>query len=1382
MGRGNRDLFACVRTEGGLLPPDLLQRIAGRDRDLDGLTAEDYGLESGDRLNEAINRAWSRLLPAWVAFDEERTRLAEGRAATGMTRQRWLLPLLEELGYGRLSEVSAKTLRIEGPTGSEEKSFPISHFWKRSPLHLVGCGVDLDRRTTGVAGAARSSPHSLVQAFLNSGEEYLWGLVSNGLCLRLLRDSARLSRSAYLEFDLEAIFQGEAYSDFVLLWLTAHATRLAPRSPEVDEGTASERSEECRLEQWVRSAEQQGTRALDTLRAGVERAIQELGAGFLRHPANTALRERLRSGALDKDAYFRQVMRLVYRLLFLFTAEDRDLLRASDDHRVEDGNGERAGGERIAAHERYRQWYSTERLRRMAERRRGGPHPDLYRSVRVVMGALGSDRGAPELDLPALGGWLWSAEAMPDLGSAEIRNRDLLEAVRALAFSEQRGQLRAVDFRNLGSEELGSVYESLLELHPELEPEAAVFQLRSAAGSERKTTGSYYTPTSLIQCLLDSALDPVIEDRLREAEEEGRKSGRPAAERAETLAQALLSLRICDPACGSGHFLIAAAHRLARRVAAVRTGEAEPPPGAIRSCLREVIGRCLYGVDVNPMAVELCKVSLWLEALVPGRPLSFLDHHVRCGNSLLGTTPALLARGIPDEAFEPLTGDEKAYATARRRDNRAQMGSPAGGRGRGARKAAVPAEGGQTDLQMFFQQAADGPDAGGSFTLLRRELETVDDSTPEGVRRRESLFRQAEESEALRRRRTAADAWCAAFVWPMRPGAPEAVTTDVVRRLARGERALSEASRRELEELTHRYRFFHWDLAFPEVFRVRGDGMVTAAGERETGWEGGFDCVLGNPPWEHTELKEKEWLITRRPDLAAAGTGAARKQGIAALESSDPELYAQFVAAKRHHDGVGHMVSATGRYPLCGRGRINTYAVFAELMHGLVAEKGRAGIIVPSGIATDDTTKYFFADLVESGSLASLFDFENRRAIFPGVHRSYKFSLLTMRGSTRASGPRAAAEFAFFALDPADLRDPERRFNLSAADLALLNPNTRTCPIFRTRRDAEITKGIYQRVPVLIRENDPEGNPWGISFKQGLFNMTRDSGLFRTKEQLEKEGWKLEGNRFVRGEEVYLPLYEAKMVHHYDHRFGDYAMRAADSESTALPDVPVERLQDPRYSPLPRYWVPFAEVEERLAGKWNRGWLLGWRRVCRTTDVRSGVFSVAPRTGVGDSIFLMLPTPKYASTAPLLAACLCSLAFDFVVRQKVGGVNFSFFIMSQLPVPSPSAFQSALSHAPLTTADWLLPRVLELTYTAWDLQPFARDCGYDGPPFRWDEERRFQLRCELDAGLFHLYGIGREDVEYILETFPIVKRKDEKKWGEYRTKRVVLEGYDRMGA
>ncbi len=839
----SREGFTTIRTEGSILPPDLLARIVERDKDLDGLDPGSYHL-AGQTLNEAISRSWNVLQGVWSAFKDRRAALPEGQPETQMTRERWLLPLFRELDYGRLE--TTRAVEIEG------KSYPISHRWQHAPIHLVGFRTDLDKRTPGVAGAARVSPHGLVQEFLNRSEEHLWAFLSDGLRLRILRDNASLTRQAYVEFDLEAMMDGEVYPDFVLLWLLCHQSRV-----EASEA----RPEECHLEQWSHAASEQGTRALEGLRGGVEEAINALGSGFLSHKANDDLKGKLRSGDLEAQDYYRQLLRLVYRLLFLFVAEDRGLLLDPD-----------AGD---AAKDRYTRYYSTRKLRDVAEKRVGARHSDLYRALSLVMQKLGDEDGCPELGLPALGGFLFGLEAMPALAGAEVSNHDLLDAVRALSLVDYDGSRRPVDYKNLGAEELGSVYESLLELQPELDSTSGAFALRAVTGNERKTTGSYYTPHSLVTSLLDTALDPVLDEAARKPDPE----------------TAILDLKVCDPAVGSGHFLIAAAHRMARRLASVRTGDDEPSPDSYREALRDVIGRCLYGVDVNPMAAELCKVSLWMEALVPGRPLSFLDHHIRVGNSLLGTTPDLISSGIPNDAFKPIEGDDKQITNAYKKRNREE------------RKAW---ESGQL---AFSLRALDR-----NREAIERgyeEVEAGEESSVAAVREKAARYEALLGSEEMFHARRLADAWCAAFVWPKREGAPEAITQQTFAELTQDAHALPRQTEEEIERIAGRYNLFHWHLAFPNVF--------------DEDKASGFDVVLGNPPWERIKLQEKEWFAAHRPEISTASSAAARKSMISALKAEDSELQADFFEDLRKANGESHLVRSSGRYPLCGRGDINTY-------------------------------------------------------------------------------------------------------------------------------------------------------------------------------------------------------------------------------------------------------------------------------------------------------------------------------------------------------------------------------------------------------------------------------------------------------------------------
>ncbi|TXH28365.1 MAG: SAM-dependent DNA methyltransferase [Mycobacterium sp.] len=1275
----NASTFVGVRIQGGLLPADLLGRLAAR-TGVDGLTSKDYHLAAGESVSDAANRVWAYLRGAWTAYREALGALPDTDAATALTRERFLMVLLDQLGYGRVPTTG------KGGITLGEHAFPISHLWGPVPIHLLG-RVPLDTRTKGMAGAAGASPQSMVQELLNRSDEHLWALLANDTTLRLLRDSTSLVGSAYIEFDLEAIFDGDLFSDFQLLYMLCQQSRLEVRDPEI--GPTS-----CWLEQWRQDALDTGSRALNLLRDGVVDALLTLGTGFLTHPDNTTLREQLADGTLTVSDVHEALLRVVYRLLFTFVAEDRGvLLDPTADP---------------TARQRYLDYFSTDKLRRISRRRRGGRYSDRWQALTLVWRGLGDENGQPELGLPGIGG-LYEPGELDFLTTCALTNAALQSAVRSLSLVREPGSqiLRVVDYRNLGAEELGSIYEALLEFVPAWDPATKTYQLTVSAGNQRKDTGTYYTPTSLVESLLDTALDPVLDD----------------AQKAEDPQEALLSITVCDPACGSGHFLVGAARRIAKRLAHIRTGDPEPAPEAVRTAMRDVVGRCIYGVDVNPLAAELAKVSLWMETLDAGMPLAFLDAQIKVGNGLVGATPKLLSDGLPDEAFKPIEGDDKKIAATLAKQNKAER----------------KAQGSLFDIDMAAATEKLGEQV--------QQMVSAPALSLADVHVQQKRWNSYTRSEDYQRQQLAADAWCAAFVWTKTPGAPTAPTHHTIAALLDGAGELSEASQAEVQRLTAEYRFFHWHLEFPHLFSVAADsgGTVNPA----TGWAGGFSVLISNPPWERVKLQEQEFFASRDPDIATAPNAAARKRLIKDLPASNPNLYADFTAEKRRAEGVSHFMRNSGRYPLTGRGDINTYQIFAEAERNLITGTGRLGIILPTGIATDATTQYFFKDLVEHGAIASLYDFENRKPLFEAVDSRFKFCLLTLVGR---HSRESAADFAFFAHDPTDLQRPNVRFTLSPDEITLLNPNTGTCPVFRSRRDAEITLGIYRRVPVLIRDGDPDGNPWGIKFMR-MFDMSNDSHLFHTREELEADGWVLNGNVFERtdgGVTRMLPLYEAKMIHHYDTRWATYEPDGSTRYMTEYEKADL-------LAPMPRYWVAEREIDTKVGATWSKSWFLGWRRIARSTDERTFIPSLAPKVAFGDSIFLMLPT-KAPERRAMLQAALTSFAMDFAARQKIGGTNASFFLIEQLPVPDPGAKLTEVD------SEWIDSRVDRLN--GWVV----------------DVDERSRIRAELDAYFFHLYGLDRDDVDYVMETFPIVKRKDEAQHGTFRTKELILAAYDDLAA
>ena len=1446
--------FTTITSSGMLLPIDLLVRIADGDARLPGLTPDAYHLRSGERLNEAASRAWTQCKAAWDSFRRKLAVLPASDTATTLTRNEWLLPLFQELGYGRLQPKPAIVI--------DDKTYPVSHRWEEHvPIHLLSARYALDKRTAGVDGAAARSPYSMVQELLNRSGKFRWGMVSNGLKLYLLRDNNSLSRAANVELDLEAMMDGEVYADFMLLWLLCHQSRVEILSTGVSgQGSGvSENAEtqgagkkakgkaktggkaaksstrktgklliddddeenadldlesddadsidevdalaippdprslttdpsSCWLERWTKEAESRGTRAREKLRSGVENAINALGAGFLETRGNEELKHRLATGALDKQDYYRQLLRMVYRLLLLLVAEEK-----------KDENGQNllhTPGTPDSVRQRYAKFYSVGRLRDLAGLRRGTSHTDLFESLKVLFEKL--REGYEPLGIPGLGSFLFSTTATPDLDNAHLSNVAVLDCFRQLAYTDDDSKSRRlVDFGNLGSEELGSVYESLLELHPRINSDKGPFLLDSAAGSERKTSGSYYTPTSLINCLLDSALDPVVDEAIKAAErmasgewgmvEDKFKaefvrysevnerdaqfaplwSSTPLVIRHSLFAEhALLALKICDPACGSGHFLIAAAERLALHLARIRTGDDQPSTMAVQHAKRDVIGRCIYGVDLNPMAVELCKVSLWMEALDPGRPLSFLDHHIQCGNSLLGTTPALLKQGIPDEAFDPIEGDVKAVCADLKKRNKRERADRESGQG------------------YLFESYIKLGNLPSEFT----RLSSSSDDSVAAVDAKAKRYAELVSGVDYLNARLLADTWCAAFVWKKDASnlGKLCPTERDLRNIEDNPHSILPHMKSEVRRLADQYLCFHWHLAFPDVFRLPEAGAK--AEKEQAGWNGGFDAVLGNPPWDEVRPEEKKFFSTAAPEIAIIENRARRRQAIARLEESDPKVWSRWIDHRREILGFAHSIHASYRFPFSTSGNLSTAVMFFELFRETRSQHGTCGVIVPSGIVTNAGTSDLFTNVMEANELRTCFDFENREKFFPNVDSRARFSLVTLGKSGRLT---SNAKFGFFLQRINDLTDSNRVFEISALDLGCVNPNTGNCPTFRTRHSAELVKSIHRTHGIIIPER--ADGEWQASTSR-MFDMSYESEQFSRDPARD-----------------HVPLFEGKMVHQFNHRTASIVLNQSNQSRQAQPsDTSEMQLRDPSFSPRPQYWVPRRLLEGKISDKTSLEWLIHFCGVTSPTNERTCVVCITPRAAAGNSL-LQVYTEHSALHAACLVANLNAFPLDFALREKMGGINLNHFIFRQLPVVSPIIYGQLCPWRPsIESGIWLVTRVLELSYTAWDLEPFASDCGYDGPPFRWDEHRRFLLRCELDAAYFHLYLGSAEEwgndspqlyemfptprhaVEYIMETFPIVKRKDIKRTtvlddtgqitqpGTYITKDTILSIYDAM--
>lgn len=855
--------FPSIRLEGTILSADLLDAIERTDKH--GQDTRDFGFEPGTKVKDEIATTWATAKALWTAYQARLSNLREGATGTTETRNLFIVPLLSLLGY------SPELTEAETVNG---KSYAISHRDTTRdgfPIHITGPyapdqATSPDRSTLDlkIKGGTRMSPHALVQEYLNL-TEHLYGLVTNGHKIRLLRDSSRLIKLSFLEFDFERMFGEELFADFALLFRLLHASRMPATMQEAPRSL---------IERYHQDALDSGSRIRDGLAAAVAFAMQTVANGLLAHPENDDLRTGIETDPGHAQTLHQNLLRWVYRTLFLLVIEERGLNHHPDAT--------------LRQRRIYRDYYSLLRLRRLADRPRLADHrhSDLWRAMHQTLRLYEDGGKGRPLGIEPLGSFLFREEGLQPLFQYQLDNRTFLTALNRLSIFQHpdtKNSMR-VNYGALDVEEFGSIYESLLELRPRILPgnDHPTFQYAQLAGNERKTTGSYYTPDSLVQQLISTALDPVLEDRLKSA---GSQAASSPDERREAQEKALLSLKVCDPAVGSGHFLIAAAHRLSRRLAEIRAGDEALSLDVQRHALRDVVSHCLYGVDINPLSVELCKVSLWMLAMEPGKPLSFLDHHIQCGNALLGATPEALEKGIPDAAFKPIEGDDKEYckqfkaANKQERKLRGQAGD-------------------------LFDRENKPWERLGNVPAAIAKLDTLPDDTPEAVRKKAETYEKAVRSADYLNARFLHDAWCAAFVWKKCPpedgGFDYPITNGELTKIERNPHNCPPWMREETQRLAGEYLFFHWHLAFPEVFGAA---------------HGGFDVMLGNPPWDRFKASDIEFFAESAPKIAATKNAAKRRKAISELQNSDPALFAKWTDRIRIGEATVQLVRGSARFP-----------------------------------------------------------------------------------------------------------------------------------------------------------------------------------------------------------------------------------------------------------------------------------------------------------------------------------------------------------------------------------------------------------------------------------------------------------------------------------
>lgn len=1275
---------------------------------------EDYRLAPGLTIKDECSRAFRIAQASWELFKRAVSHPdAEPESVWAATKAFAKNFFSESLGYRAWAFADERTVVKDG------RGFAVQAFANDLPVVIVPGSVSLDEPQASLAiengGRQRKTAFQCIQEFLNASQDYRWGFCFNGRAVRLVRDAMSLTRPSYLEFNLEEIFTAQSFADFLQLWAVLHASR----GEVVNAETA--------WDLWIKAGEESGQPVRDKLSEHVSKALRVLGNGFLKEPSNHSLREVLASGSLTPDDYVHELLRLMYRFLFVFCLEERDLIHPKVDESSPEGDRVRE------AINRYRAGYSLHRFRDISKKSRFRTrYTDAWESVKIVFRSLAN--GEPALALPALGG-LFNEDVTPWLDQSRLSNRDFFEVMELLRWATFDGVTTVIDYKNLGTEELGSVYEGLLELVPFVDLNERLFGFvgMTNVDNTRKSTGSYYTPDSLVQSLIRTALDPVIADAV--------------ANHPQNVEQALLKLRVIDPTCGSGHFLLAAARRIAETLAEYRSPDGVVTPDGYRESLRAVIEHCIYGVDINPLAVELARMALWLEGYSRGRPLSFLDHHLKVGNSVLGVgTLSQVFYGISNKAYQPQMGDDRTVCGELKRLNKH----------------------GLEELQKL--QNIDERNLGNLFAepVAIEELtqiETMGSDSLEDVRRQALVYARLKKAVAENIEKQKCDLYMTGYLSPKNSETAGLVpTTENLLRLILGEvtgadKAVIEYATKFCEE----NKIFHWPIEFAGVFAQEG-----------------FDCVLGNPPWDKAKVEDKKWFAYRHPTIANAEKAASRKRMIEALSrgtfgeefnglppsqersKAEQRLFRQYERAKQQSAAAsvyGHLEAEHGgRFPHTGKGDTNLYAYVGELMTSIRNPTGTVGVVVPPGLVTDDAYKAFAQKMLD-GEISSIYQFDNTEKIFP-IDNRYTFALITFRKSE-------TMECVFYASEVAHLEDEHRKLVFEKGDFERFNPNTQTCLFARTKEDLAVLRKMYAAAPVFLRKGIEGCNPWNVR-TMTMFHMTNDSGLFHS----------------VKDEDDLVPLYEGKLIHQFDDRFATYSGKKNSKGELVPEDVHQLQKEDPEFQITPRYWIKAELVAKELKDKsWDKPWMISFRDVSSPTNQRTLIASVLPSdVGAGNVIPLILPNVSNTQAACLLGN-LNSLALDFVERIKQPSLHVNFFILYQIPVLPPESYRQE-------DQQFICERVAKLTRNSSQI----RDVWLKEYPFyQWQSSReRLEIRAELDAYYAHLYGLTREELQYVLDpsaiygedfpsvTFPGLKRDEIAEYGEYLTQRLVLEAYDQL--
>lgn len=1377
--------YTSIHIYGHLLSDDILHNIE-RDNTLNGNRDQDFGMDIS--VSSAIDYVWSSLRNDWNFYKERANneRLVN-KDPYGTRRARDLMErLFQSLGYS----LDRQATNIEVAGTNYDISYTC-HDLGKMPFIIIGEGISadgsidtldkcsLDYRAKG--GMRKKSAHATMLEYLNATEN-VYGIISNGQILRIIRNSGQLVKLTYIEFDLRRMLEEDKYTEFCLMFRLLHASRFRTSGDEP-----------CVMERWFNMSIESGNRIRNGLSRAVQTTMETIGNAVLTSEGegNDALREAFANGTMDATQLNKELIHFIYRLLFLFIIEDRGLV-----YQIPDSPDASDYKQLCQWQDIYKKFYAASRLRHLSELAylKQRQYSDLWQGLMDTFHLFEPDTFGEKLGIKPLGGVLFGTETLHWLKQCQVSNKDLLAAFSALnEFEDERQQKVKINYSSLDVEEFGSVYEGILEMRPFVQPSVAAsdWQFGFVGGLDRQSTSSYYTRPDLVQNLIKTTLEPVIKEKIA------------AQTTTEEKVKALLNMKVCDAASGSGHIVLAMARTIAWYICTLRTGEDNPASLDYRQALREVISRCVYAVDYNPDAVELCKVVLWIEGYCAGKPLSFLDHHIRCGNSVLGISDLqMLIDGVPDKA---LTAEDKDTLKALKKMNQE------------ATKGANDSSDNEPMLGLEDSFGVENLSAAqiGLADKIRFINHLPEETLEEEIIKQER-WKELMESARVDCLRRACDIYTYAFyktvkrdelidedggvngIYRLEAEVPYTKTVmralqeiSAMECLEKGKplptyyRQLSADFKTEVKRMADEQRFFHWCVEFPEVFAANK----------------GFDVMCGNPPWDKIKVEDKKWFESHnRADIVNAGTASQRKEAIEALQTSDPTLYKEYAKALADAEALSRFARLSGRFDLTATGDIDLYPMFAELC--LSFSKEAWGLVLPTGIAVNDSNKAFFSKLIDENRLVSLYDFENREKLFD-IDSRFKFCLLV--ASKPQDKPRIVK--GGFYLNRLDhLLDPRRIYSLQTSDFARLNPNTKTCPVFRTSRDAKLTAKIYRNSTILYNEVTGD-NPWNVKFGS-MIHMSNDSHLFQTYAQLIELGATLNGTTFTTTDgTTYVPLYEGKMIWHYNHHYGSWPTEGERPNSINMPSL--DELSNPNSHIMPWYWVPLSTVKDRLVKydkdgnvvwEWKHKWLFAFRDIARGVDMRTFIIAPIPDAkGVGHTATLLY-VERGCMPGASLYGMMSSLIFDYCSRQKIGGTHASINYVKQFPVLTPEQIPSAMQ--------WqIVKRVAELCYFNHDMDGWASELWDEmneeqrselpqlgaQQPWIYNPERRAILQAELDAIFAHLYGLNTEELRYILdpedvcgkgcinETFRVLKDNEIRQYGEYRTKRLVLEAWNKFG-